>query len=54
MDEIFYSVEWLPNDSEYNCWNQYILTDRKWKSRFYKWECTKMHGKTAKIRVREV
>ena len=62
MSDIFYSIEWLPNNGPkdpatgkvFNCWNQYVLTSNKWAMRFYKWECTKLHGKTSKIRVREL
>lgn len=54
MDDVFYSVEWLPNGSEYNCWNQFALTPSKWKMRYYRWEAKRTHGKTSSIRVREV
>jgi hypothetical protein len=54
MDDTYYSIEWLPKSSEYNCWNQFALTHSKWKMRFYRIEVWLRHHKTSKTRVREL
>jgi hypothetical protein len=51
---VYYSIEWLPNDSEFNCWNQLGLTRFEWLMKLYKWEANRRYGATSKIRVREL
>lgn len=39
-----YSVEWIPKDDQYNCWNQYVLTETRLRAYLYMLELRLRHA----------
>ena len=51
---IYYSVEYLPVGSMYNCYNQFGLTRWRLLARLYEFEAKRRYAGIATVRVREM
>lgn len=52
---IYYSVEWLPKNNMFNCWNQHALTRSRILASMYLFEAKMRLGRADnRFRIREV